>query len=195
MLQLQCNMRKLLHVLLLLAFTTMSFAQMVTVCNGHYYSVYDLQLQCPRQVGWTINPSDLGDTQRDPSWIFVQDIDNPMAYANHYDFTRSGFDRGHLCPAQDRAGDLRAMRSTFRLSNIAPQAPSLNRGPWKSTEIFCRKAASIYDSVKVVALPLFLDRDTTFIGCHRLAVPHAFIKVAWLPSNDSVIGLWYFWNH
>lgn len=99
-----------------------------------------------------------------------------------------------MCPAQDRSADLRAMRSTFVLSNIAPQVPALNRGAWKKTENFCRSAALLYDTVQVVALPLFLDRDTTFIGSHRLAVPHAFIKAAWLPKNDSIIGIWMFWN-
>lgn len=188
-------MKKASLTLLLIAYSLTMQAQLVTIKKGHFTSVYDLKLQCPRQVGWTVTPSDLGDTQRDPSWPFVQDVPNPLASATTSDYVGTGYDRGHLCPAQDRSNDLWSMRSTFVFSNIAPQAPSLNRGPWKRTEIFCRKAASIYDSVKVVALPLFLDRDTTFIGGHRLAVPHAFIKVAWLPLNDSIIGLWYFWNY
>lgn len=187
-------MKKAVLTLLLFACLLSLRAQIVTIKNGHFTSVYDLQLQCPRQVGWTVTPSDLGQTKREPSWPFVQDVSHPLATASSNDFIRSGYDRGHMCPAQDRSRDLQAMRSTFVLSNIAPQARSLNRGDWKKTETFCRKAALLYDTVSVIALPLFIDRDTMFIGSHRLAVPHAFIKVAWLPSNDSVIGMWYFWN-
>lgn len=166
----------------------------MTINNGHFYSVYDLQMLCPQQVEWTVTPSDLGDVNREPSWRFVQDLSHPLAIGTHDDYNNSGYDRGHMCPAADRSGDLLAMRSTFVISNIAPQAPSLNRGAWKKTEIMCRNAALLYDSVQVLAMPVFLNRDTVFIGRHRLGVPHAFLKVAWLPKNDSVIGLWWFWN-
>lgn len=180
--------------LLLMVLAISAKPQKVTIDNGHFYSVYDVGIQCPLQVGWTVTPSDLGGASREPSWIFIQDVSHPLATGNHYDFSRTGYDRGHMCPAQDRSRDLLAMRSTFVMSNIAPQAPALNRGAWKKTEVFCRKAALLYDTVQVLALPVFLNRDTTFIGSHRLAVPHAFIKAAWLPKNDSIIGLWWFWN-
>lgn len=99
-----------------------------------------------------------------------------------------------MCPAADRSADLRAMRSTFELANVAPQAPRLNRGPWKKTESFCRSAALLYGAVEVLTLPIFLDRDTIRVGGHHVAVPHAFIKAAWLPATDSVIGVWFFFN-
>ena len=187
-------MKRLLIFLYVVAVASAAFSQKVTVCHSHFYSVYDLTTQCPSQVGWTVTPSDLGIASREPSWVFVQDVPHPLATANHYDYSRTGFDRGHLCPAQDRSRDINAMRSTFVMSNIAPQVPALNRGAWKKTEVFCRKAALSFDTIQVVALPVFLKRDTTFIGSHRIAVPHAFIKAAWLPKNDSLIGLWWFWN-
>ena len=187
-------MKRLTIYLFLLALCLSAWAQMVVIKGDHYYSVYDVGLQCPRQVGWDVTPSDLGDTSREPSWAFSQDVPHPLATGNHYDNSRTGYDRGHMCPAQDRSCDLLAMRSTFVMSNIAPQVPRLNRGDWKKTESFCRSAARLYDTVQVLALPIFLNRDTMFIGSHRLAVPHAFIKAAWLPKNDSIIGLWWFWN-
>lgn len=187
-------MKKVVSIFLLIVLGLSIHAQKVVINHGHFYSVYDLQTQCPQQVGWTVTPSDFGLARREPSWTFIQDVPHPLANGTHYDYSRSGYDRGHMCPALDRSADLRAMRSTFVLSNIAPQVPALNRGAWKKTENFCRYAALLYDSVQVVALPIFLNRDTTFIGSHRLAVPHAFIKAAWLPKNDSIIGLWFYWN-
>lgn len=187
-------MRKTLACFLLTVLGLSLYAQKVVINHDHFYSVYDLQTQCTQQVGWTVTPSDFGLARREPSWTFIQDVPHSLAKANHYDYSRSGYDRGHMCPALDRSADLRKMRSTFVLSNIAPQVPALNRGAWKKTESFCRNAALLYDTVQVVALPIFLNRDTTFIGSHRLAVPHAFIKAAWLPKNDSIIGLWFLWN-
>ena len=52
------------------------------------------------------------------------------------DYTRSGYDRGHLVP--NRAIVTRygpdEQEKTFLMTNIAPQRPPLNRGPWREME-------------------------------------------------------------
>ena len=170
-------------------------AQQIVIDKAQYRSVYDLTLQCPIQVAWTLHASDLGETSREPSWRFCNDIANPAAVARHSDFNRTGFHRGHLCPAQDRSSSLTSMKATFALSNVAPQLPSVNCGVWKQTENSCRIAASIYDSVCVLVCPVFLHRDTTHIGKHNLSVPHAFFKAVWRADNDSVLNAWFVFNH
>lgn len=169
-------------------------AQIVKVQTPFFKSVYDCQTLCPQQVTWIVRQSDIGLATREPSWKFTNFLLDTLGLATHADFTKSGYDRGHMCPAADRSHDLRAMRSTFELVNVAAQAPRLNRGPWKKTESFCRSAALLYDSVEVLTLPIFLDRDTVRVGMHRVAVPHAFVKAAWLPTTDSIIGVWFFFN-
>ena len=177
---------KLVTLLLMMA-PAITNAQVITLHNTTYTSTYDLALQCPRQVEWTLRKTDIGNAVRVPGWKFINDIHHDLAVAKHDDYRFSGYDRGHLCPASDRSCNISSMISTFTMSNIAPQLPALNRGAWKSTEDDCRKLALQYDSVCVVAIPLFLNRDTMFIGQHRLAVPHAFIKACWLPGRDSVL--------
>ncbi len=52
------------------------------------------------------------------------------------DYTGSGYDRGHLAPNHaiaTRYGKA-AQAETFLMTNIAPQAPELNRGPWRALE-------------------------------------------------------------
>lgn len=169
-------------------------AQAITIDHPQYYSIYNCGLRCPAQVGWTVQPADLGSARRLAGWHFVSDVPDLLAYVRHSDFTNSGYQRGHLCPAADRSACSELMRGTFRLSNVAPQVPSLNTGAWKASENFCRAAALKYGSVDVVVVPIFLRRDTTFIGANKLAVPHAFFKAAWVTASDSVIGSWFLFN-
>lgn len=170
------------------------WSQTITIKNEVYSSVYDLDLLSPRQVTWTLHAADLSTCSRNPSWQFLPDIPDDRAAARHSDYNKTGFDRGHMCPAADRSFQIDAMRRTFATSNICPQVPSVNRGSWKQTEEWCRNAALMYDSVCVLAVPIWLDQDTTFIGKHRLAVPHAFFKAVWLARNDSVINAWFIFN-
>lgn len=195
-LQLTAKVRRCLTVAVLSIVTALGCcAQMVTLDKAEYRSTYDLRLQVPRQVEWTISPKDLGTASRQAGWQFRQDLPYRQAVANHADYNGSGYDRGHLCPASDRSCTLSAMKATFSMSNIAPQVPSLNRGAWKQSEDFCRRAVARFGTISVVVVPLFLNRDTTFIGRHRLAVPHAFVKCAWVASTDSIIGTWFYFNY
>ena len=66
---------------------------------------------------------------------FTKDRSVPAAPAPD-DYTRSGYDRGHMVPNYaivTRYG-IDAQKCTFRMTNIAPQSPALNRGVWRDVE-------------------------------------------------------------
>lgn len=190
-------MRRMLMLVTLLVLLSAAdlFPQRVTVIRDRYLSTYDVQLLCPTQVEWQVCLDDIGSARRSPSWRFIEDIAHPLAVACHDDFTSSGYHRGHLCPAADRSSSMEAMRSTFTMSNVAPQVPALNMGAWKATELAVRNAVLLGDTITVVTIPVFLARDTMRLGAHGIAVPHAFFKAAWCSGNDSIIGYWFFFNH
>lgn len=52
------------------------------------------------------------------------------------DYARTGYDRGHMAPnrAISTCHGTEAQRQSFLLSNICPQKPGLNRGPWRKIE-------------------------------------------------------------
>lgn len=182
----------------LAAILCLSYAQQKKVIvsyPGDSYTVdYDTQLLCPKEVRWTLHASDIGHTPRLSSWRFLTD-DWLIPYGvNHYDFSRSGYDRGHMCPAQDRSLSKDSMISTFFMSNVAAQAPKLNRGAWFQTEAECRNLATQFDSIRVVAMPLFLRNDTVRIGRSGVAVPDAFIKFAYLLNRDTLLMIRFLWN-
>lgn len=170
-------------------------AQRVQIRKPEYISVYDLQVLNPHLVQWTLRATDLGSVPRDANWNFANDIRDSRAKARQSHYTGSGYDRGHLCPAQDRSASVAAMRATFAMSNCSPQVPAINRGSWLQTEEACRRLAVVYDSIEVVVMPVFLQRDTARFSKRSIAVPHAFFKAAFIPATDSVVGCWFVFNH
>jgi len=97
--------------------------------------------------------------------------------ANTHDYTKSGFDRGHLAPAADMKYSETAMRECFYLSNISPQAPKFNRGIWKKLEEKVRDWASKTNQIFIVTGPILNNHLVNKIGReHQITVPEYFFK-------------------
>ena len=92
-------------------------------------------------VGWTLKASDVGPVER--SNRFREDSELPSRFkrVDDDDYAHSGYDRGHLCNSEDRTASEYLNEETFLMSNIIPQTPTLNRGPFKFLEAYCRKLA------------------------------------------------------
>lgn len=60
----------------------------------------------------------------------------PSVYLN------SGYDKGHLCPSDDRLSSRAANTESFLMSNMQPQTHRLNAGAWKSLEDYVGKQVS-----------------------------------------------------
>lgn len=162
--------------------------------NGRYSVEYDTTLKIPRRVTWDLCAADIGTVKRISSMKFYPDADIPGKTAMPSDYTQTGYDRGHMCPAADRSGSTHAMTATFSMANIAPQVPALNRGAWKKIEDATRRYAKSGHPVTIIADAIFWQADTLRIGRSRVAVPHAFVKTVRLKANDSIIYSGYFQN-
>ena len=66
-----------------------------------------------------------------------------------FQYTNSGYDRGHLVPAEDMAYSYRSLKSTFYYINAIPQDPILNRSIWRQYEDYIRDASQT-DSLIIV---------------------------------------------
>lgn len=55
------------------------------------------------------------------------------------DFEKSGYDKGHAVRSEERTTTNEANRQTFVMSNVFPQTPELNRGPWLDCERWVEK--------------------------------------------------------
>lgn len=93
------------------------------------------------------------------------------------DYTGSGYDRGHLLPAADMSFSEEAMESSFLMSNISPQAPSFNRGIWKTLEAQVREWAAENEAVYVITAGI-LETGLPTIGTkNKIAIPRYFYKI------------------
>ena len=104
---------------------------------------------------------------------------DPMLSSNYSlssDYTRTGYDRGHMCPSGDMAFSEEAQAETFFMSNITPQKPKFNRGIWKELEEKVRDWAKKNDSLYVVVGAVYSKRPKR-IGANKVAVPSKFYKV------------------
>ena len=93
------------------------------------------------------------------------------------DYSKSGYDRGHMAPAADMKWSEQAMRESFYMTNICPQIHSLNAGDWKDLEELARDWAQRYEKIYIACGPI-MEADYQTIGkTHSIAVPSAFYKV------------------
>lgn len=98
------------------------------------------------------------------------------------DYSRSHFDRGHMTPSGDEAG-AEAQKQSFLLSNIVPQTPELNRGPWEGVESAVRGWAREEGEIFVVTGPGY-DQFKT-IGAHHIPVPTVTWKAVYDPAGNG----------
>lgn len=105
------------------------------------------------------------------------------------DYTNSGYDRGHLCPAADMKWSADAMHDCFSMANIAPQDHSLNSGAWGTLEKKCRQWAQRDGGLLICAGPIYDKGDKTTIGDGKARVPSAFFKVIVAPYIDRPRGI------
>tara|TARA_B100000767_G_scaffold266165_1_gene283170 strand:+ start:1589 stop:2911 length:1323 start_codon:yes stop_codon:yes gene_type:complete len=102
------------------------------------------------------------------------------------DYSSTGYDKGHLAPAEDFSFSTSAMSESFYMSNISPQHPSFNRGIWGSLESLIRKWGA-NSTLYVVTGPVFGSCNST-IGLNNVCIPESYYKVIYDPSAKKMIA-------
>jgi endonuclease G len=120
--------------LLLLLLTLTSFSQKIDkiIDKEIYTSYYSNSLKVPLYVVYYL--SNGGGNYSRAKLRFIQEKNT----AKNSDYSKSGYDRGHLVSAEDFAYDHRKQSLTFSYFNCFPQTQSLNRGSWKVWETTIR---------------------------------------------------------
>ncbi|HEU4536394.1 MAG TPA: DNA/RNA non-specific endonuclease, partial [Polyangiaceae bacterium] len=102
-------------------------------------------------VSWHLSTAWKGDAPRSTS--FKTDTSLPTGFlrvATSF-YTNSGFDRGHLCPSEDRDATAADNAATFLMTNVSPQSPDSNRSTWKELETYARTLMGQGNELYIIA--------------------------------------------
>jgi endonuclease G len=106
----------------------------------------------------------------------------PDQRAELSDYSRSGFDRGHMAPNGDMP-DRDSQRDSFSLANIVPQDGENNRNLWAGIEGAVRRMAKREGDLYVVTGPAFLGSDLRKVG--NVLVPTHLYKLVYSPRQRA----------
>ena len=147
-----------------------------------YTLSYNDKTRTPQWVAWELTKEETrGNEERNDEFLPDPQVIGTQVVT--YDYSRSGYDRGHMAPAGDMKWNRQAMQESFYMSNICPQDHNLNTEDWNNLEMKSREWARRYGKVYIVCGPIYTGKRNEYIGEHRVKVPDAFFKVILI--NDS----------
>lgn len=119
--------------------------------------------------------------------LFNQDpiVESESAHWGNY--KKSGYTKGHLCPAGDRKENQDLFEETFFTSNVSPQTYEFNAGVWNRLEQKVRYWAYKYDGLYVITGGVLTD-NLESIGREDVAVPKYFYKVLLTKDQSKMIA-------
>lgn len=145
--------------------------------RAQYVLSYNPKRNVANWASYRLLGSDFGTVKRRQG-KFLEDPELPFGVyrVRHDDYTRSGFDRGHLVRSAERTSSREDNDATFYMTNVVPQRHELNEGAWLRLEEHCEKLARVEGKqLFVVSGPIFTGQPTTIGGGVR--VPDEVFKV------------------
>ncbi|GAB2461065.1 hypothetical protein GCM10011375_11910 [Hymenobacter qilianensis] len=120
------------------AVTDVSYPGNYLMVKPQYKLSYNRDQGKANWVSWHLDASDRGGIDRQDD--FREDLTLPEGWYKVLgtSYQSSGFDRGHLCPSADRTSSIENNSATFLMTNMMPQAPQNNQGPWADLENYAR---------------------------------------------------------
>ena len=158
------------------------------ICRQAYLVEYDALAKIPNNVSWTVTPDRvLGCIARTNAFVADASI---VGGPTPDDYVGSGYDKGHVAPDGDQSWDQQVEFESFLMTNMFPQAGSLNRGIWKILETSVRGwTYQLNQNFTIYAGAIYSSTDKK-IG-NGVVVPHAYYKIVINNSTGEIAG-WYF---
>lgn len=107
--------------------------------KSQYALAYNNSKGTPNWVSWQLNRYWLGDTSRQNDFRPDDKLPSNWYHVKPTDYSYTGYDKGHMAPSADRTKTLKDNSATFFMTNMIPQAPDNNQGPWVDLEEYCRE--------------------------------------------------------
>ncbi len=164
---------------------------------GEFALEYYPQMKHSRWVAWKLHKGYQGTAGRNEAWKYDSRIPDQYQVIHKYDYSGSGYDRGHMCPSADRQATVPQNKDTFYYSNMSPQMPDLNQGIWAKLEDQERGWASITGDTLYICAGGTLNKPENIIGysvTSQMAIPKYNFKVILRKKASGTydaIGFWF----
>lgn len=158
-----------------------------------YTVSYNKELKLPNWVSYELTREETKGKEKRNNH-FIADPLVKGIIATNADYTRSGYDKGHMAPAADMKWSPQAMKESFYFSNMCPQHPQLNRRGWKNLEEKIRDWAIADSAIIIICGPIITKQPKT-IGKNKVAVPKQYFKVVLSPFVKPMRAIGFLFNN
>ncbi|MBL4745005.1 MAG: DNA/RNA non-specific endonuclease [Flavobacteriaceae bacterium] len=146
------------------------------VVKHDYYTLsYSEKHEQAEWVAYELTKNQISSSHHERPY-FSNDTKVKTKSAAWWNYKKSGYDKGHLCPAADRKFSKKAYDGTFLTSNVSPQKHDFNAGVWNRLEQKTRYWAKKYDKLYVITGGVLKD-DLKTIGDEKVSIPTHFYKI------------------
>jgi endonuclease G len=157
---------------------------------------YSDHLGQPVWAAWDLTAADVGSATRSTSYYTDTNLPPNFYRVTDTDYNGVGtnnFNRGHLCPSEDRTDNSADNKLVFFLSNIMPQSAQNNQGVWGNFETYCRSLLSTnellimcgpsgFGTSKIPSGKAYIASNTwKVVVCVPVGAGTALSRVAWTP--------------
>jgi endonuclease G len=155
------------------------------ICREAYLVAYDAPVKIPIYVAYTLLPQNaLGCWPRTNAFVVDQSI---QGGARPDDYAGTGYDKGHAAPDGDLSWSQIVEYESFLMTNMYPQAGSLNRGIWKLLETSVRGWTVQLNQPFTIFVGAFYGAGDKRIG-NGVIVPHGYYKIVINNTTKEVAG-------
>jgi endonuclease G, mitochondrial len=158
------------------------------IVHNYFIVSYSRALKNPEWTIYKLKKDNILSTNSFRRRNFTADPKLNNYTANSWDFSGSGYERGHMVPAEDMDFAEKAMEETFFMTNVAPQLPQFNRGIWKKMENVVRKNALLKSEITVITGSFFPEDSLTKIE-NGIAIPQKFYKVLFHRDSSNISAI------
>jgi DNA/RNA endonuclease G (NUC1) len=116
-----------------------------------YALSYNRSRAIPNWTSWHLDSSWRGSQSRTNTFRADTTLPDGWYQVNEFSYSGSGFDRGHMTPSADRTFNFEENAATFLMTNMIPQAPDNNQGPWEQLESYARQLLTEGNEVYIIS--------------------------------------------
>jgi endonuclease G len=168
------------------AVASTSYPTNYLMLKNQYSQSYYRDRGIPNWVAWHLGSVDLGSANRSTSFTTDTTLPSGWYRVSSSSYTNSGYDRGHMCPSADRTATDADNQATFIMTNVVPQTPDNNQGPWAAMETYLRSLVSAGNELYIYSGP---DDSKGTIDSGRVQIPaYTWKIVVVLPAGSSDVS-------